>query len=332
MSPQPTELDASFPPEAQARYVALLAGRVGLTRRRAECFVRLWGYLWLKQATASGTTQAIETLDLPTAGVSCTCREAAELFYADSERGSDRAAGLMLDKLAALGLIQKTFNGNTLEIAIAPLAELEDRSAEATVEFDLDTFDPRCDAIPVATMLAANYNWLNRNAAAMPHRIARLLRAWAEQYAVGMRVLRRQDNLNPIAFYLLYPTAPESEAQFFCPPTKGIHLGKLADDDPFLMASPGDRDCRALFVRSWAIEAQYRDRVQPLLLRDTQSTIQRLLQDFPNLCDLYTLTIHPMYEEITRSLGFQAIGTDPQSSIAWMYLAVDRFMGIQHFE
>ncbi len=35
-----------------------------------------------------------------------------------------------------------------------------------------------------------------------------VLRQWASsQYPSGMRVLRRADNLNPVGFYLMYPTA-----------------------------------------------------------------------------------------------------------------------------
>ncbi|NEP46313.1 MAG: hypothetical protein F6K35_46795, partial [Okeania sp. SIO2H7] len=45
----PDQLNQWFPHHRQQEYVSLLMGRVGLTRRRAECFVRLWAYVWLKQ-------------------------------------------------------------------------------------------------------------------------------------------------------------------------------------------------------------------------------------------------------------------------------------------
>ncbi|NEO82851.1 MAG: hypothetical protein F6J87_01115 [Spirulina sp. SIO3F2] len=323
------DLERWFPSDRQQHYATLLMGRVGLTRRRAECFVRLWAYLVLKQQPE---LQGITQLERPTTAVSCTCHEAANLFYSDQERGSDRAAGMMLDKLAALGLIRKTFNGNTLEIAIAPLPELDAAPTEATVEFDLDTFNPRCDAIPVATLLATNYNWLNRNTEATPYRIAKLLRSWAQQYVTGMRVMRRRDNQHPIAFYLFYPTAPESEVHFFGFPNRGIHLGGITDIDPFVIATPGDERCQALFVRSWMIAAQYRAQVQTVLLQDAQQTMRRMLQDFPGLCDIHTLMIHPSYEEITQALGFQKTSTDSQSSISWLYLALDRFLAIEQFD
>ena len=231
-------------------------GRVGLTRRRAECFIKLWAYLWLKQQQELNIPCApVETLELPQGWVSCTCREAADLFYANSERGSDRSAGMMLDKLAALGLIKKTFDGNTLAIAIQPLPELQQTTAPPTLPpIQPDAFDPRCDAIPIANLLATNYNWMNRNANAVPYRIAELLRGWADQYAKGMRVLRRRDNSTPVGFYLFYPTKRTSEVNFFGPASQGLHLSSTSDIDPFEMALPGDLECRSIFVRSWMID------------------------------------------------------------------------------
>jgi hypothetical protein len=61
----------------------MLIGRVGLTRRRAECFVRLWTYLLLKQQQELGDVlrQPLTQLQVPKGFVACTHREAAELFY-----------------------------------------------------------------------------------------------------------------------------------------------------------------------------------------------------------------------------------------------------------
>jgi hypothetical protein len=50
--------------------------------------------------------------------------------------------------------------------------------------------------------------------------------------------------------------------------------------------------------------------------------------DFPNLCDLHTLIIHPSYEEMAAALGFQKTIQDNKLSIYWMYLAVDRFLAL----
>ena len=330
MNITPEALDQWFSPNRQQEYISLLMGRVGLTRRRAECFVRLWAYIWLQQSDSpelQKTSKSIQYLGMPEGVVSCTCREASLLFYPDSDRGSDRSAGMMLDKLAALGLIRKTFDGNTLAIAINPLPELPTSSEdEVDVDITVDEFNPRCDVIPVANLLAQNYNWMNRNAEAVPYRISRILRTWAGQYATGMRVLRRSDNLNPVGFYLFYPTKAESEVNFFGAPANGLHLSTISDTDPFEMAEPGDRDCRAIFIRSWMIRSAYRPQALPIMLHDAQQTLIKMQQDFPNICDLHTLIIHPGYEALIQQLGFQKMGADSTTSMYWVYLALDRFL------
>jgi hypothetical protein len=314
---EPQELDQFFSRQHQRTYVDLCIGRVGLTRRRAECFVRLWAYLILKDQLIAQTNPPtkpapITQLDGPQGWMTCTCREAADLFYADRERGSDRSAGMMLDKLAALGLIKKQFDGNNTQIAIQPLPELA----------------PTRDTTPNANLLATNYNWMNRNTTAVPFRIANLLRDWASQYATGMRVLRRCDNLNPVGFYLFYPTHPNSEVNFFATASKGLHLSAVSEVDPFTMAQPGDHNCRAIFIRSWMIEAPYRPQAMVPFLKDAQAVLGQMKQDFPNLCDLHTLMIHPMYADLTQALGFQKTSPDPKVSVYWMYLALDRFLAL----
>lgn len=327
MNITPEQLDQWFPPNRQHEYIALLMGRVGLTRRRAECFVRLWAYIWLKQTELNPTPKGVQYLGMPEGMVSCTCREAALLFYPDSNRGSDRSAGMMLDKLAALALIRKTFDGNTLAIAINSLPELHTSvDDEEAIAITVDEFNPRCDVIPVANLLAQNYNWMNRNAEAVPYRISQILRTWAGQYVKGMRVLRRSDNLNPVGFYLFYPTKAESEVNFFGAPANGLHLSTISDTDPFEMAEPGDHDCRAIFIRSWMIRPTHRPQALPMMLKDAQHTLIEMHQDFPNICDLHTLIIHPGYEALIQQLGFQKMGTDSTTSMYWVYLAVDRFL------
>jgi len=274
--------------------------------------------------------QPVQNLGLPEGDVSCTCREASVLFYPEGDRGSDRSAGMMMDKLAALGLVRKTFDGNTLAIAINPLTELQDQAEGGEeIEVAVDGFNPRCDVIPVANLLAQNYNWMNRNADLVPYRISRILRQWADQYATGMRVLRRCDNLNPVGFYVFYPTSAASEMLFFGSPSNGLHLSAVSETDPFAMATVGDRDCRAIFIRSWVIDAPYRQQAVATMLKDAQQTLIRMQQDFPNICDLHTLIIHPSYEALIQQLGFQKTGTDSTSSVYWVYLALDRFLAIE---
>ncbi|MEG4443729.1 hypothetical protein QUB47_14540 [Microcoleus sp. AT9_B5] len=326
-----TKLDTWYSPSQRRTAVSLLMKRVGVTRTRAECFIRLWVYLSVKQLQESQPRlkPPLAKLEVPATEVQCTHREAAELFYCDSDRGSDRAAGMMLDKLAALGLIKKHFDGNTTAIEIQPVSEiLNVAEPQNPVQLQLDNFNPRCDAIPVANLLATNYNWMNRNTNAVPHKIAKILRLLSSQYSKGMRVLRRSDNLNPVGFYLLYPTATESEVNFFNAPSKSLHLSSISDIDPFNMALPGDQNCQSVFIRSWMIDPQYLSEYRITFLEDTQKVLGEMPTDFPNLCDLYTLMIHPMYEKQALALGFHKTSSDSQLSVYWMYLALDRFLAL----
>ncbi len=322
------EIDQWFDQERQQQMINKLVDRLGLTRARADCFLRLWIYLAVKQQSEREPQlrPPLTALKLLTEPVVCSQREAAELFYHDKERGSDRSAGMMLDKLAALGLIRKEFDGNITRIEILALAEIAEPPATATVDLIISAFDPRCDAIPVANLLATNYNWMNRNTEVMPHRIAVLLRRWASRYDRGMRVLRRQDNLHPVGFYILYPTAAVSVPNFFTAPSKSLHLSGLGEVDPFVVAEVGDLDCVSIFVRSWAIDREYIDRYRVPFLLDVQEVLVKMQQDFPNLCDLYTMVIHPSYEQQATALGFQTMSRDRQLALQWMYLPLDRFL------
>jgi len=328
-NPAPPDLQQWLPNALHQRYEAILLRRVGMTRRRADCFIRLWLHLFLKDCQTRRVLPSppLTELTFPQNWVECGCREAAEVFYRNQERGSDRSAGMMLDKLVALGLLKKQFDGNYTQIQIQPIPELLEHSDPQDAAMVCpDQFDPRCDAIPIANLLASNYNWLNRNTNAIPYRIANILRDWAAIYATGLRVLRRCDNQNPVGFYALYPIVRSSEVKFFEPASQGLHLSQVADVDPFIIAQPGDPQCRTVFVRSWMIDSSYRDQAQVQFLQDAQQTLKTMQKDFPNLCDMYTLVIHPSYAELGRLLGFQKITTDPKLPLYWMYQAVDRFL------
>lgn len=328
---QPEVLHRWLPEPRYQHYLGLLMTRVGMTRRRADCFLRLWLYLFLKQGSQQDSLPRppLEALEFPSGWVECSCREAAEVFYSGKDRGSDRSAGMMLDKLVALGLIHKHFDGNCTQLEIHPLPDLlTPITATALPAVVPDTFDLRSDAIPIANLLATNYNWLNRNRDTVPYRIANILRDWASQYALGMRVLRRCDNQNPVGFYALYPTRRESEVKFFAPPSQGLHLSQVTEVDPFQMALPGDDQCRAVFVRSYMIDQPYQVKAQVSFLQDAQQTLEAMHQDFPNLMDLYTLIIHPSYAELAYALGFQKTSADPKLPICWMYQSLDRFLAL----
>ncbi|MBD2189134.1 hypothetical protein [Pseudanabaena mucicola] len=328
---RPEAIEQWLPKSIQQRYVEILLQRIGMTRRRADCFVRLAIYLFLKdcQARKAMPKAPLTELSFPQGWVECSCLEASDIFYSDKDRGGDRSAGMMLNKLVDLGLIQKQFDGNCTQIKFHAMPDLlKGNSTETEVKFAIDGFDPRSDAIPIANLLASNYNWLNRNNDAVTYRIANILRDWASQYAKGLRVLRRSDNQNPVGFYAFYPTKRESEIKFFEPPSRGLHLSQVTDIDPFQMALAGDETCRSIFVRSWVIDSQYRQASQLDLLIDSQHTMIRIQQDFPNLWDMYTLIIHPSYAELCLALGFQKTSSDPKMPLYWMYQAVDRFLKI----
>ncbi|NJM68701.1 MAG: hypothetical protein HC851_25090, partial [Acaryochloris sp. RU_4_1] len=82
-----------------------------------------------------------------------------------------------------------------------------------------------------------------------------------------------------------------------------------------------------VYIRSWVVEAPYVLTHQPLFLQDAQNVLEQMKQDFPNLCDLYSMIMHPTYEALAATLGFQKMRNSP-SSIYWMYLAVDRFLAL----
>ncbi len=333
-----TNIDQFFPPEEQRKYVMQLQGQVGLTRRRAEYFVKLWAYLLLKQQYEVGKKPKLPLtqLDLPEGFVPCTHREAQELFYNDSERGSDRAAGMMLDKLVGLGLIEKNFDGNTICIRVRwrsqlthqPNPEDTDKSPEK-IQLIPDAFNPRIDTIPVASFLAHYYNWINKKNTIVPHRIARILRTWASQYPAGMRVLRHPDTQNAVAFYILYPVAAESEENFFLPPGKSLYLNTDVEIDPIKIAKIGDTSCTSLHVRGWQVDFPYKNQNSiKQLLQDAKNTLDIVQADFPNLCDIYTLPMHPADQQLASTLGFQNTTPDQMRSLCWVYIALDKFMAV----
>ena len=91
---------------------------------------------------------------------------------------------------------------------------------------------------------------------------------------------------------------------------------------------PDDPNCQAIFIRSWVIDRPYLERSRILFLTDVQQVLSQMLEEFPNLCDLYTMIIHPSYEQLALTLGFQKTSSDAQLSVYWVYLAVDRFLAL----
>ncbi len=324
----PELLDNLFPVQQQRHYVTMLEGRGGLTRRRAEYFVKLWGYLLLKESeeVSGHPPQVLDELHPSEGLVACTHREAAEVFYGNMERGSDRAAGMMIDRLAELGLIEKRYDGQSLALKVRSLPELKLPETDIPVQLIGDMFNPRVDAIPVANLHARSYAGLIRDGAVVA-KITRALREWSHRYPHGMRVLRRSDNQNVVAASSLFPVASESESNFFQAPSKSFYLTTDLPVDPFQMAALGDPDCNAVYMRTWMIDPQYMtgDTIYKLFL-ETKKTVIQMQVDYPNICDLYTLAVHPIYEGLGRAMGFKRIYEDPQRSYGWVYLAIDRFL------
>jgi len=335
----PALLDAYFSKTHQRTHTAALIQRGGLTRRRAEYFVRLWAYLQLKHQVAASELdpQPFTQLSPLPEAVACTHREASELFYSGQERGSDRAAGMMIDRFVALGLLEKWFDGQSLCLQVRSLPELQvtQTPTHQSTELVADAFNPRTDAVPTANLIARSYaeliqsNRSLKDPLAASHKIVRVLRGWANQYPQGMRVLRRKDNRNPVAITVLYPIHSNSEGIFFQPFSKGVYLTADNEEDPFQAAESGDLTCTAIYVRAWTIDMPYlkREAIR-LLLKDTQQAMRELRNDFPNLCDIYSAFIHPAYEELKLALGFQEVSSDKQRSYSWIYLALDNFLAL----
>jgi hypothetical protein len=51
-------------------------------------------------------------------------------------------------------------------------------------------------------------------------------------------------------------------------------------------------------------------------------------QDYPNLCDLYAIILHPVHDEVRLALGFQKTCEDTQMPLYWVYEAIDRFIAL----
>ncbi|MEM7555873.1 MAG: hypothetical protein AAF378_17605 [Cyanobacteria bacterium P01_A01_bin.84] len=329
----PAKINEWFPFEQQHKHVSLLKGRVNITRARAEYFLKLWAYLFIKQQEEKGNElkPPLKTLSLPEGFIPCTHKEAHELFYSNQDRGSERAAGMMLDKLAALGLIEKDFDGNTTCIRIcSPFLNINDLdTTPESTQLIPDNFNPRTDTIPVTSFLVRYYDWMNRKVITAPNRLIHILREWADKYPKGMRVLRCSKTQNPVGFYALYPVAKESEQNFFLPPRKSLYLSTDSEVDPMTMALPGDKNCTCVHLRSWYIDSPYRKKDYFCkLLQDAKQTLREMQTDFPYLCDIYTLPLHPADEPLASAMGFQKISQDSQISICWMYLPLDKYLAL----
>jgi len=335
----PMLLEQWFSPERQAHYVRQIRKQADVTRWQAECFIRLWAYLMLKHISLEGASRRslqdpLEQLTPMSESVPCSHREAADLFYAHKDRGSDRAAGLMIDRLAKQRLLCREFDGNISTIHIRPMANINHgpdpaRSLNNPIVARSEQFDPRRDAVFSAQMLARYYGWISTDTTAIAGKFSQALRQWSNRYPTGMRVLRTEQPGRVVGMYSLFPTTAESSMYFFAPPSQSLYLITDQATDTLTMAQAGDPNVSAVYIRGWAIDEPY---FSPALvqqsLRDMQNTLRRMQQDFPNLCDVYGLSMHPGSEAIAQAVGFQKTVQDPNLPVAWMYIPLDQFLAV----
>jgi len=88
-----SELDGWLPPAKRQAIITQLTQRIGLTRVRAECFLRLWLYLLYKeqQTTAQRHKLPLQQLVRPSGEITCTLREARVVL--SRQRPGERSRG-----------------------------------------------------------------------------------------------------------------------------------------------------------------------------------------------------------------------------------------------
>lgn len=323
--PQASVVNEWFPSARQKPYIDNITGQFGLTRRQATCFVRLWGLAALQHSHQL----PIEKLDRSVETFVCSHRDAADLFYCDRARGSDRAAGMMIDQLVDKYLVKREpFDGGPTRLSLQIPESFLLKSVEPqSMELYSDAFNVRQDASQVAAFLENVYSWVNQRSETTSFQIIKVLRRWAAQYPDGLRVLRTISEDEPVGFAAFFPTHPNSEENFHRPPSLSLHLSTLDGDDPIAIAHPGDEACYAVFVRSWQIKRPFWTYATACqFLQDSQETLKQMQVAFPNLCDLYTITIHPNLERLAFALGFKPMKADPGSSLRWIHMPLDRFL------
>ena len=330
---RPNQVEELFPLELQTQYIEHIVHQPGLkiTLRQATYFVRLWGYGYLKQR---GIDQApITTLSRQIGSFYCSHSDAAELFYTQTQ-GTPRAAGQMIDKLASKNLLKRgEADGVATRLSLNIPQSFELPVVEDNDTFYPEAFDPRNDATLVANILEKLYSYDPDRPESMLHNIKKGLRQWSRQYPDGLRVLRRASTKEPVGFAAFLPAHPDSEEKFDLSPSRSLHLSRLdvREEDPIQVATKGDPDCYTVFVRSWQIALNvwtYDNACN--FIQDSKTTLRKIRDDFPNFSDIYTIAIHPLSEDFALTLGFRMTKADPNSSLRWLYMPLDRFLELDH--
>ena len=330
---RPGAVEEWFPLELQTKYIEHIVHQPGLkiTLRQATYFVRLWGYGYLIQ---QGLDHApIITLSRQIGSFYCSHSDAADLFYTQTS-GTPRAAGQMLDKLTSKKLLKRGEADGVatrLSLNIPQSFELPDDEPDDT--FYTDAFDPRNDTTLVASFLERLYSYDTQRPESILHNLKRGLRQWARSYPEGLRVLRRGSNHEPVGFAALFPIHPDSEEKVDLSPSQSLHLSRIdmREEDPIKVATKGDPDCYTVFVRSWQIRLSvwtYETACE--LIKDSQLTLRKMREEFPNLSDIYTMGIHPLSEDFALTLGFRTMKAAPESSLRWLSMPLDHFLDLDY--
>ncbi|MEM7793516.1 MAG: hypothetical protein AAF579_03570 [Cyanobacteria bacterium P01_C01_bin.118] len=331
---KPSDVEEWFPLNIQNKYIEHIVQQPGLriTLRQATYFVRLWGYGYLIEHGIENAPITILTRQL--GSFYCSHSDAADLFYTENQ-GTPRAAGQMLDKLASKNLLRRGEADGVATKLSLNIPQSFDLPQENNNDdtFYTDAFDLRNDTTLVANFLEKVYSYDPERPESMLHNIKKGLRQWARQYPEGLRVLRRSSNQEPVGFSAFLPADPDSEEKFDLSPSRSLHLSRLdvRAEDPIQVATKGDPDCYTVFVRSWQIELPvwtYENACT--MIKDSQTTLSKIRDDFPNLSDIYTIAIHPLSEDFAITLGFRTTKSDPDSSLRWLYMSLDRFLALDY--
>ncbi|MEM9807197.1 MAG: hypothetical protein AAF959_18175 [Cyanobacteria bacterium P01_D01_bin.56] len=325
----PADVLTWFPEKQQQQYVQHLMGQSGLTPAQAQHFVRLWGYGYLLQ---HGPDYApIQTLNHRILSFFCSQSEAADLFYGKSQ-GAPRSAGLMINKFVDKRLVRKeTFSGNKTRISLSIPKSFELPNNTQPDNIYADAFDPRNDTSRIANLLKGLFSFDNKKPNFMINNLKKGLRQWGRRYPTGLRVLRLAPKNTPIAFAAIFPIHQDSDIVFDMPPSQSLHLSRLHlnNKDPIQFATPGDLDCHIAYVRSWEIDRDFWNHETVVhMAQDTQTTLQKIHTDHPELSDVYTIAIHPRLAALGTALGFESMTPDPNTSLCWLHMSLDNFLAL----
>ena len=322
------DLHLLFPPECQQRYVRHITCQRDLSPIQAEYFVKLWAYACLCRNGAP--YEPIQTLDnnLYDFPFPLSHEDARKLFYSDKKTqhkkkpGTSRAAGLMLKNFASDekgNLIRyQLFKGTKTEIRLNIPIEFNLPDNNSVGRVYPDEFSCRKDLLPVRLFLKELYS-INTQISEreLESNITRGLRNWSDQEAIG--------------FMTIMPVSPKSEDNFFANPHESLHLSQfsLRDEDPIQIAAEDELDCYMAYIRSWQIQPGLWTYDHVLaLLEETKKTLQAIHADYPELSEVYSMTIHPRLEAFARLLGFRTTSLVSNAPLRWLCIHLDAFLAL----